>query len=392
VTIAGMAWLAALAGGLMTMAAFTFERAISLFPWSRVIEVDNRPRRQRMEFSLENADTISLYCHVAGATGLSAMCWGLVTLTNGLSVGGGWLSLAAPSACALVVVWCVPELVADRLGESIVDFWAPMLFRRLLGRESAANETGSSKTPEVESEKVEEEAHEFYRSLIRLQSVAVSEIMTQRINMVFMNESDTLAVALEAATRSGYSRFPVFRENRDQIVGVVYVKDLLKRVQTPGWREAVTRELMREPFFVPETKNVADLLEEFQRRKLHMGVVLDEYGGTSGLITIEDIIEELLGEIADEHDTQAGARLRDAGLNAKEMDAAVRVGELNEAMDANLPEDENFDTVGGFVTFSLGRVPAKGETFERDGFKFVVLDADARRVRRVRVERIEGKD
>ncbi|HRU05864.1 MAG TPA: CBS domain-containing protein, partial [Candidatus Brocadiia bacterium] len=324
-------WLAAVGGGGLTMAAFTFERAITLFPWSRVVEVENRPRRQRMEFSLENADTISLYCHVAGALGLAAMSWGLVALAAKLSVGGEWLPLVLPAACALVVAWCAPELVADRMGERIVDLWAPMLFRPLLGRSASASgrveQPGSAETPEQEAEKVEEEAHEFYRSLIRLQTVAVSEIMTQRINMVFMNESETVAQALETATRSGYSRFPVFRENRDLIVGVVHVKDILKRVQSPGWREAFTRELMREPFFVPETKNVADLLEEFQRRKLHMGIVLDEYGGTSGLITIEDIIEELLGEIADEHDTQAAARLRDAGANAKEMDATVRVQE-----------------------------------------------------------------
>jgi CBS domain containing-hemolysin-like protein len=209
--------------------------------------------------------------------------------------------------------------------------------------------------------------------------------------MVFVRDSATVQDVLEAARHSGHSRLPVFHETRDQIVGIVYIKDLLSHLEEPNWKTSSIRDLLRKPLFVPETKNVDDLMEEFQRDKVHLGIVLDEYGGTAGLITIEDIIEELIGEIRDEHDPDEASLFRQVDERAYELGATVRVEEVNDFLNVNLPEDEDFDTVGGYVAFALGRLPTSGETFERDGVRITVLEADARRVKRVRIENLNGR-
>lgn len=375
------------------MAAFSCERAVRRFPWSRVEEVEQRPLRQRMEFVLENADAIASGFLFAGALGLGAMCWGLLGLLGSAEWGG--YEWAAPVLLALLcalTVWALPELAARRFAYPIMGVWVPMLAKLFLRSGPAAasadenGEAAEAAVGDAENDHSDEEAREFFRSVLRLQNVAASEIMTPRINMVSVREKETIKEALKTVVACGHSRLPVFRETRDQIVGVLYAKDLLKRLGEPDWSAVPVGSLMREPFFVPETKNCHDLLEEFQRRKVHLGVVVDEYGGTAGIVTIEDIIEELLGEIHDEHDRDQDISPRRVSETALEADAALRVDELNDILDVNLPEDEDFDTVGGYVSFVLGRVPSKGETFERDGVRFTVLESDQRRVKRLRVE------
>jgi len=376
--------------------AFACERAVRLFPWSRVEEIEDRPTRLRMEYSLEHAKVVATVCVTIGALGVAIMSGGLLVL---LGEAGpqesapvhGWIRLLVLLLAATGTAWVGPGLVAHYAPEPIVGFWVPLVGRLVtagLTRDSGETAAGgdSREVPEEEEEDAEGEAREVYRSLLRLSTVTASEIMTPRIHMVFVRDSATIAEVLEAAERSGYSRLPVFHESRDQIVGVVYVKDLLRRLDDPNWKTAPMRDVVRKPLFVPETKKVDELLEEFQRSKVHLGIVLDEYGGTAGLITIEDIIEELLGEIRDEHDPDEARRVHPVSGNAFELDATVRVEEVNEGLDVNLPEDEDFDTIGGYVTFALGRLPVAGEKLERDGVRMTVLDADQRRVKRVRLE------
>ena len=387
----------------MALLALSCERCVRRFPWSRVEEVEERARRQRMEYSLEHANAVTTVCLTLGAMALvlmSAGIVGLVSAARGPEPGSGaawplWTGLLLATGCT---AWLGPSLAAKYYPEPIVAFWVPFLGRLVswpFGHENgngngSAQAQGSDESEE-EADDAEEEAREVYRSLLRLSSVTASEIMTPRINMVFVRDSATVADVLDAAERSGHSRLPVFHETRDQIVGVVYIKDLLKRLRDADWQDCPISGLVRDPFFVPETKKVDDLLQEFQRGQVHLGIVLDEYGGTAGLITIEDIIEELLGEIRDEHDPDEVRQLQRVDESSFELDAAVRVEEANDSLNLNLPEDEDFDTIGGYVAFSLGRLPAAGETFERDGVRVTILDGDKRRVKRVRVQILDGR-
>src|SRR5262249_16251251 len=146
------------------------------------------------------------------------------------------------------------------------------------------------------------------------------------------------------------------------------------------------RTVMRPAVFVPETKPLRDLLREFRMQKVHIAIVLDEYGGTAGLVTIEDILEELVGEISDEHEPQEPPMIRRINETTFDVDAGVYIDELNRMCSMNLPEDAGFDTIGGFVSVSLGRIPQKGTTFEQGGVRYTVSDAEPQRVKRLRIE------
>jgi len=173
-------------------------------------------------------------------------------------------------------------------------------------------------------------------------------------------------------------------------IGVLYAKDLLGQVaqEQPGQLKA----LMRKPFFVPETKPLDDLLREFKARKVHMAVVLDEYGGTAGLVTIEDLLEEIVGEISDEYDRPEEALLHRVDEITIEVDGRLYVDELNDALELDLPEDEDYDTVAGMVFSELGYVPSVGEELTTHGAKFTVLEADDRKITRLRVQLAAAED
>ena len=206
--------------------------------------------------------------------------------------------------------------------------------------------------------------------------------------MVGVSHTASLDEVAHLSRESGYSRFPVYRGNRDQILGVLHVKDLLSVLGKDTGESVALTDLVRPPFFIPETKTISDLMEEFRRSKTHIGIVLDEYGGTSGLVTLEDMVEELIGEIYDEHE-RAGKEMplfRWIDSHSAEVEAIMLVEEFNEKFNLDVPEDEDFDTIGGFVTFALAKIPVEGETFQMDGARITVLDADLRHVIRVRVD------
>jgi putative hemolysin len=218
----------------------------------------------------------------------------------------------------------------------------------------------------------------------------VADNMQPRTRMFALDIDTDLTEAVRQISEAGHSRVPLYRKNMDEIVGVLYVKDLLRHW---GQKEAdsLTLEgLAREPFFVPETKRVSQMLDEFKRRKMHLAIVLDEYGGTAGVITIEDILEEIVGEIEDEYDEAVDTpMLQMLGEGEAEVDAQVHVDDLGDAMDVEIDSDE-FDTVGGLVFTALGRIPVCGDEFDYAGLHVTVLDANERSVNRVRVVREES--
>ena len=187
-----------------------------------------------------------------------------------------------------------------------------------------------------------------------------------------------------SSTRERRSRYPVFTESLDEIIGVVHAKDILSALRAkPG---AKVRDIMRPPLFVPGTREVEDVLADMKRLKTHLAVVLDEYGGTAGLVTIEDVLEELVGEISDEHEPAEPAMFKRLNESSAEADARIYIDELNRLLGLSLPEDAGYDTLGGFVSTTLGRIPEKDATFEHAGAKYTILDAEPQKVNRVRIE------
>jgi CBS domain containing-hemolysin-like protein len=208
---------------------------------------------------------------------------------------------------------------------------------------------------------VDQEEQEMIENVLELREITAGEIMTPRTDLVAVDVSVDLPTVLETVRQAGHSRVPVYEENIDNIVGLIYAKDLLAEIGKDA-AEFNLRNRMREVYFVPETKPLRALLHEFQNQKLHLAVVLDEYGGTAGLVTLEDILEELVGPIADEYEKTPPASIRQIDENTIEVDARTYVDDLNDACALDLPEDEDYDTVGGFVFSRLGYIPKAGET------------------------------
>jgi CBS domain containing-hemolysin-like protein len=238
-------------------------------------------------------------------------------------------------------------------------------------------------TPPGEAEPLQErQARDLLRSLVDFRETTVREVMTPRPDIVAI-EADATVERLQALFREQqYSRIPVFQETLDNVVGFVFVKDLLGQGASLD-PEAPLTTLLRPANFVPETKRVLELLQEFQRDRLQMAMVVDEYGGTAGLVTLEDLIEEIVGEIRDEYDVEVEPVI-DEGGGRFVFSGNAHVEELAHRLHVR-PEGEGFETVGGFLLSRLGRVPEVGERFDVDGLSVEVLEAERRRITRVRI-------
>jgi CBS domain containing-hemolysin-like protein len=237
---------------------------------------------------------------------------------------------------------------------------------------------------------LEEEAREMIEGVMELGDVAVSHIMTPRTEINMMPLDTPWDETVEVIIDSGHTRVPVYDKTRDDIVGILYSKDLLPELAkcAPDERRPLA-ELLRKPLFVPDTKPVNDVLKLFQKSRTHIAVVLDEYGGVSGLVTIEDVLEEIVGEIDDEYDQKSEEQIRKIDDDTCEALGRAHVDHINEFMSFDLPEEKDFDTIGGFVFAEFGRVPAAGETITwQDAVRITVLEASRRRVNRVRLERV----
>jgi CBS domain containing-hemolysin-like protein len=235
---------------------------------------------------------------------------------------------------------------------------------------------------------IEETQAEMIEKLVDFRDSAVSEVMTPRTKMFSLPVDLSFEDALEAAIESGHSRIPLHEETVDHVIGILMVKELLRYWGRRQTDLPTLRSMMRPALFIPETKRIKDLLKEFQSGSAHMAIVLDEYGGTAGLVTIEDVVEEIVGEIRDELDHDEAAQPRPLvrrGEHEAEVAGQIRIGELNEAMHLAIPEDGSYDTIGGFLFSRIGRIPRRGEGFAFENVKFEILEADGRQINRVKV-------
>ncbi len=231
---------------------------------------------------------------------------------------------------------------------------------------------------------IQEDEKEMIYSIFELGDTLVREVMVPRIDVVALEVGAPMVEALDRIMEAGHSRIPVYEETVDDIVGVLYAKDLL-----PALREGKTdepiRSLLRPAYFVPETKKADELLPDLQQRRVHMAIVVDEYGGTAGLVTIEDLLEEIVGEIQDEYDTEEPFFVQLAD-NEYVCDARIDLDDLNRLVGVELPTEDS-DTLGGFIYAALGRVPSVGNQVHFQEFSFTVESVQGRRIRQVRVER-----
>jgi putative hemolysin len=240
---------------------------------------------------------------------------------------------------------------------------------------------------------LEAEEEQMINSIIELGERRLHEVMVPRIAIVALPAAATLEEAIDKVVDEGHSRIPVYEETIDEVVGILYAKDLLPILKSGSGPRPAIRALLRPPVFVPESMTIDDLLHEFQRRKVHIAIVLDEYGGTAGLLTIEDLLEEIVGEIQDEYDTEEPMVVRLSDDEAR-VDGRADVDDLAELFDLNLElEDaDEYDTVGGLVYHRIGGVPSPGDQIDVNGLTLTVETTDGRRVGKVLVVRRRAED
>ena len=232
---------------------------------------------------------------------------------------------------------------------------------------------------------LEKQELRMLRGVLQVSQMQVREVMIPRSQMVVLERDASSDELLRTIVECGHSRFPVIGEDRDEVVGILLAKDVLKFiVDSPGEKLNLT-SFLRPTTFIPESKRLDTLLQEFRSSRNHMAIVVDEYGGISGLLTIEDVLEEIVGEIDDEHDPEEAEQIQQQGNHWNVM-ALARIDEFNEYFSSSL-DDEDYETIGGLVMRGFGRLPRRGESISLDGFCFKVIQADRRRIHRLEVTR-----
>jgi CBS domain containing-hemolysin-like protein len=334
----------------------------------------------------------------------------LLARLPGLGDGASRVAIVVGASLAILIVCeqLIPILIVRRDTERVLDALLPSFaavagvfhplvagLARLWGtwRDRAAvplpngdeppGEPGEASPEAGEPERlIEQDERRLIQSIFEFGNTLVREVMTPRPDIVAVRAETTFAELRALLKEQTYSRIPVFKENLDNILGILFVKDL---IQLSRDEARPIDSLVRPAYFVPETKNVSDLLREFQRQRVQIAIVVDEYGGTAGLVTLEDLIEEIVGEIRDEYDEESET-VTDEGNGVFVFSAKVNIDEVGERLGVDI-EREGFETVGGFILSSLGRVPTVGERFDVDGLAVEVLEAERRRVHKVRIQR-----
>jgi len=376
-------------------------------------------RPELVDGLVENADRLALTCAfyrlVFNVCALLLLVAVLSALQGQLNPVSYVLVFVIALAIFSVFSLAIPHAWAKYAGEKLLSrtyrlvlvlsvVAAPVLYvlrlydgfvRRLAGvPEATAREQQEEKQEEfledLEQHRMEgafdEEEQEMIENVLELGERCADEIMTPRTDLVAVEVGADRPSVLRTIIEAGHSRIPVYEDNIDNIIGLIYAKDLLAEVGKES-DDFSLRERMREAYFVPESKPLRSLLHEFQNQKLHIAVVLDEYGGTAGIVTLEDILEELVGEITDEYEETPPESIRRIDENTIEVDARTYVDDLNDDYELDLPEDEDYDTVGGFVFSRLGYIPKTGEHFEYANLTFTISSAEPRRVKRVRIQK-----
>ena len=331
--------------------------------------------------------------------------------------GHTWAALAVTAAVALVVVAlleAIPRLLMigapeywglrlSPLAEALkaafaVPAWIVSLPDRIMLRarglspdafEDVLDSDELVRLMEIEQEEgaMEPSEREMIRGIINLEDTSVHEIMVPRIDVVAVSTEDTLEDVIRVIMERGYSRVPLFEETIDNVVGVLYAKDIMKHLAAGGVDRSATnlRDLARPPFFVPESKRIDELLADMRANRVHLAIVVDEYGGTAGIVTIEDMLEEIVGEIEDEYDREEPT-IEKVDDTEVIVDARVSIDDLNELLGLHI-EGDDFDTVGGFVYHELGKIPAAGDEVQSDGLRLRVLSVLGRRIKKIRVKK-----
>ncbi len=296
-----------------------------------------------------------------------------------------------------------PEVWAVRLAPTVsvlVSLLAPIGWLMIRMAKWITGGTGARSHPLVTEEEImtmvdageeegviEEEEKAMIYSIFQLADTLVREVMIPRIDMLTFDSSVTLIEATDAFLRTGYSRAPVYSGSVDNVIGLLYVKDLLEAWKS-GEEGRTVVHLCREPYFVPEAKKVDDLLTEMQTKRVHMAVVVDEYGGTAGLVTIEDVVEEIVGEIRDEYDHAEELPYQLVQEGEYLFSGRIDLDDVNQITSSNLPKDTS-ETLGGFIYSHLGKVPTPGEAVDAGGLHLIVEEVSGRRIRKIRAHRIE---
>ena len=220
--------------------------------------------------------------------------------------------------------------------------------------------------------------------VFQVAEIQVRDIMVPRAHMVVLEEKNTYEEMLPVVINSGHSRFPVIGDNRDEIVGILLAKDLLRYVGEENREDFEIKDVLRAPAFVPESKRLNVLLKEFRSSRNHMAIVVDEYGGVSGLVTIEDVLEQIVGEIDDEHDIEDVGNIRRLGVNRYSVKALTPIDEIDDFFACDF-DSEEYETLGGLLMKHLGHLPKRGESIMIDRFLFKIMSADSRRIKHVQI-------
>lgn len=360
-------------------------------------------------------ESLSLRLDALAILGALLGCMVFPRSDNGTIESGGtwWLWSISSISLALITLYLLPVALRRVCGEgwllrtwSVWTLLGQMISPLFALRDSLRRWSESFQEPEQEGEAeedlaeeiremvtagqreglIENDEREMIESVMDLADATIAQIMTPRTEMVSISAEVSWDELLRLTSESGHSRLPVHGKSRDEIVGVLHIKDVLIELARGQRQRRPLRALLRRPFFVPETKPVNEMLQEFQRGRTHIAVVLDEYGGVSGLVTIEDVLEEIVGEIADEYDDALVDGLKPIDEHTYEAHGRLRISDWNERTNKPLPDEESFDTLGGYVFHELGRIPPVGEQLERHGLRIKILDSNRRRIDRILIE------
>ncbi|MBR4254432.1 MAG: HlyC/CorC family transporter [Lentisphaeria bacterium] len=398
--------------------------AFSSLTGGRILKVAERDRKfaERLEGWHDREESIRavlklILCILAAFAGVLATEW-TGAVAPEFAHRWGWLVIMAAVTILTVISELVARLVLLRFDLAVLKFTIPIVASRFFRplatliekvttagddwhRADAPDELASAEdeimslvdgADEDGADGLEEEEKKMIRGILELGGMKVREIMTPRVDLEAIPASASVAEAKKVFVTSGHSRIPVYGANLDDVKGILYAKDFIDEHSLEGRTLA---ELARPPIFIPETKDVSDLLRQIKRTSNHFAVIIDEYGGTSGVVTFEDIIEEIVGEIHDEYDTEEDFEEQPVCLEDGSviLDARTPVDDVNTLAGTGIDDSEEADTIGGYICAMFGRIPRAGETYEEPGkYRATILEADSRTVRKLKLERIPEEE
>ena len=374
----------------------------------RRLEADNKDFVKKLEFWAEHRSefyVIFRYLTLLTLAAISILLFAFIKETNVKLTSyeiGGYVLLSVLGlllACSLIIRLVLKRMDIFFLRMTLPFVWLlscsvfwPILFFVKITTASTSNDSEEEKTSaedEIMSlvehdgkdmgESLEEDERRMIRGIFDLDNTLVREIMTPRVDMSALSIKASIEEAKGTIIESGHSRIPLYGKNIDEIKGIIYAKDFLDTEKSFN----TLSDFMHTPLFIPETKNVGDLLQEFQSNKIHVAIIIDEYGGTAGVVTLEDIIEEIVGEIHDEYDENEDENNEMLLLpnGSIQVEGRCLIDDINQEFDLELPEDEDVDTIAGYVCGEFGKIPKENEEITTDGIgTFKILKADRRKV------------